>query len=45
MGVHYLFIYVALLCSTPPKLLFLTEEDEKRLQTMEDKACHMAPAV
>lgn len=41
----YLFIYLALLSSTPPKLLFPTGEDEKWLQTMEDKACHMAPAV
>lgn len=41
----YLFIYLALLGSTPPKLLFPTGEDEKWLQTMEDKACHMAPAV
>lgn len=42
---RYLFIYLVLLSSTPPKLLLPTGEDEKRLQTMEDKACHMASSV
>lgn len=42
---HYLFIYRVLLSSTPPKLLLPTGEDEKRLQTMGDKVCHMAPSV
>lgn len=41
----YLFIYLVLLSSTPPKLSFPTGEDEKRPQTMGDKACHMAPSV
>lgn len=41
----YLCIYLVLLCSTPPKLSFPTGEDEKRLQTMGDKADHMAPSV
>lgn len=44
-ALRYLFIYLLLLCSTPSKLFLPTGEDEKRLQTMEDKACHMAPSV